>query len=59
MNQSQFQLATGVSGELAARWFVHIEKAMQQYGIANQLDKAMFLPRWEQNPVVIRGWWKT
>ncbi|EAY4270154.1 glycoside hydrolase family 19 protein [Salmonella enterica] len=43
MNQSQFQLATGVSGELAARWFVHIEKAMQQYGITNPLDQAMFL----------------
>ncbi|WP_241190909.1 glycoside hydrolase family 19 protein [Enterobacter asburiae] len=43
MNQSQFQQAAGVSGELAARWFVHIEKAMQQYGITNPLDQAMFL----------------
>lgn len=43
MNQSLFQQATGVSGELAARWFVHIETAMQQYGITNPLDQAMFL----------------
>ena len=43
MNQSQFQQAAGVSGELAARWFVHIEKAMQQYGITNPLDQAMFM----------------
>jgi putative chitinase len=44
MNQSQFQLATGVSGELAARWFVHIEKAMQQYGITNRWIRRCFYP---------------
>lgn len=43
MNQSQFQQATGVSGDLSARWFVHIDKSMQQYGITNPLDQAMFL----------------
>lgn len=43
MNQSQFQQATGISGELAARWFVHIDTAMRQYNIVNPLDQAMFL----------------
>ncbi|WP_048796181.1 MULTISPECIES: glycoside hydrolase family 19 protein [Serratia] len=43
MNQSQFQQAAGVNGDLAARWFSHIDAAMQQYGIINPLDQAMFL----------------
>lgn len=43
MNQSQFQQAAGVNVDLAARWFSHIDAAMQQYGIINPLDQAMFL----------------
>lgn len=43
MNQSQFQKATGLSVGLAARWFPHIEAAMQEYGITTPLDQAMFI----------------
>lgn len=43
MNQSQFQQAAGVNGDLAARWFIHIYAAMQQYSIITSLDQAMFL----------------
>lgn len=43
MNQSLFQQAAGVHGDLAARWFTHINAAMQQYSIINPLDQAMFL----------------
>lgn len=43
MNQSLFQQAAGVHGDLAARWFTHIYAAMQQYSIINPLDQAMFL----------------
>lgn len=43
MNQSTFQQAAGVSGPLAARWFVHLDAAMNQYGIVNPIDQAMFI----------------
>lgn len=43
MNQSQFQQAVGISAGLSARWFPHIEAAMQEYGITTPLDQAMFI----------------
>ncbi|ELC6294353.1 glycoside hydrolase family 19 protein [Enterobacter hormaechei] len=43
MNQSQFQKAAGLSAELAARWFPHIDAAMKEYGITAPLDQAMFI----------------
>lgn len=43
MTQDQFQKAADISAELAARWFPHINAAMQQYSIINPLDQAMFL----------------
>lgn len=43
MNQTQFQKAAGISAELAARWFPHIDAAMKEYGITAPLDQAMFI----------------
>lgn len=43
MNQSQFQKAAGISAELAARWFPHIDAAMKEYGIIAPLNQAMFI----------------
>lgn len=43
MNKSQFQKAANISAELAARWFPHIDAAMNKYGITNPLDQAMFI----------------
>lgn len=43
MNKSQFQEAADIGAELAARWFPHIDAAMNKYGITNPLDQAMFI----------------
>lgn len=43
MNQSQFQLAAGISAGLAARWFPHINAAMKEFGITEPTDQAMFI----------------
>ncbi|ECJ4470738.1 glycoside hydrolase family 19 protein, partial [Salmonella enterica subsp. enterica] len=43
MNESQFQQAAGISAELAARWFPHIDAAMSEFGITAPLDQVMFI----------------
>ncbi|MFV5927358.1 glycoside hydrolase family 19 protein [Klebsiella aerogenes] len=43
MNQSQFQLAAGISAGLTTRWFTHITAAMKEFGITAPLDQAMFI----------------
>lgn len=43
MNQSQFQKAAGLSAELAARWYPHIDAAMKEFGITAVNDQAMFI----------------
>ncbi|EPY7018606.1 glycoside hydrolase family 19 protein [Klebsiella pneumoniae] len=43
MNQTQFQMAAGISAGLAARWFPHIDAAMKEFGITAPLDLAMFI----------------
>ncbi|HEJ8711410.1 TPA: glycoside hydrolase family 19 protein [Klebsiella michiganensis] len=43
MNQSQFQRAAGISAGLAARWFPHIDTAMNEFSITSPLDRAMFI----------------
>ena len=43
MNVSQFQRAAGISAGLAARWFQHIDAAMNEFGINTALNKAMFI----------------
>ena len=43
MNQAQFQKATNVSAELAARWFQPVDAAMAEFGITSADDQAMFI----------------
>ncbi|MDX7185418.1 glycoside hydrolase family 19 protein [Klebsiella aerogenes] len=43
MNQSQFQLAAGISAGLTTRWFPHITAAMKEFGIITAVDQAMFI----------------
>lgn len=43
MNQTQFQKAAGVSVELASRWYQPISDAMNEFGIINKVDMAMFI----------------
>lgn len=43
MNTQQLQKAAGISAELAARWFPHIDAAMKESGITAALDRAMFI----------------
>lgn len=43
MDQSQFQLAAGISTGLTARWFPHITAAMKEFGITTAVDQAMFI----------------
>lgn len=43
MNQSQLQKAAGISAELAARWIQPISNAMNEFGITNPVDLAMFI----------------
>ncbi|MBA7800778.1 glycoside hydrolase family 19 protein [Citrobacter freundii] len=43
MNQSQFQQAAGISAGLSARWFLHIDAAMKEFGITAVNDQAMFI----------------
>ncbi|EIY9397446.1 glycoside hydrolase family 19 protein [Escherichia coli] len=43
MNQQLFQKAAGISAELAARWFPHIDAAMKEFGITAPADQAMFI----------------
>ncbi len=43
MKQAQFQKAAGLSAELAARWYPHINAAMKEFGITAVNDQAMFI----------------
>lgn len=43
MNQSQFQMAAGISAWLAARWFQPVDAAMKEFGITAPADQAMFI----------------
>lgn len=43
MTQEQFQQATGISAELAARWFPHIEATFKEFGITSVIEQAMFI----------------
>ena len=43
MNQSQFQQAAGTSAGVSARWFLHIDAAMKEFGITKPDDRAMFI----------------
>ncbi|WP_313141124.1 glycoside hydrolase family 19 protein [Leclercia sp.] len=43
MNQAQFQKAAGLSAELAARWYPHIDEAMKEFGITTVNYQAMFI----------------
>ena len=43
MNQSQFQQAAGISADVSARWFPHIDAAMKEFGITAVNDQAMFI----------------
>lgn len=43
MNKSQFQKATNISADLAARWFQLIDAAMTEFGITSADDQAMFI----------------
>lgn len=43
MDINQFQRASGISQELATRWYKHFTAAMQEFGITNPKDKAMFI----------------
>ncbi|EKO1175641.1 glycoside hydrolase family 19 protein [Escherichia coli] len=43
MNQTQFQKAAVISAGLAARWFQPLIAAMQEFGITDPKDKAMFI----------------
>ncbi len=43
MTKTQFQRAAGISAELAARWFPHIDAAMTEFGITGPAAQAMFI----------------
>lgn len=43
MDINKFQRATGVSHELAIRWYPHITAAMNEFGIIKPKDQAMFI----------------
>jgi putative chitinase len=43
MNKEKFAKAAGISAGLAARWFPHFIAAMEEFGIVNPLDQAMFI----------------
>lgn len=43
MNQSQFQLAAGLSEDMAARWFTPVDAAMRAFAIDSMPDRAMFI----------------
>ncbi len=43
MEIKQFQRAAGISEALAARWFLHITAAMNEFGIIKPDDQAMFI----------------
>lgn len=43
MNQSQFQQAAVISAGLAARWFQPVTDAMEEFGITEPKDTAMFI----------------
>ena len=43
MNQTQFQKAANISAGLAARWFPHIDAALNEFGITAPADIAMFI----------------
>ena len=43
MNLNQFQRAAGISAELAAHWYSHIDAAMTWFGITDPQAKAMLI----------------
>jgi len=43
MTQEQFQQAAGISAELAARWFPHIDATFKEFGITSVIEQAMFI----------------
>lgn len=43
MDINQFQRSSGISQQLATRWYPHITAAMQEFGIAKSEDQAMFI----------------
>lgn len=43
MNLNQFERAAGISAELAARWYTHIDAAITEFGVKSPLEKAMFI----------------
>lgn len=43
MNQQQFQAATGLSNDLAGRWYAAVSQAMMESGIAAPVAQAMFI----------------
>ncbi len=43
MTQEQFQQAAGISAELVARWFPHIEATFKEFGITSVIEQAMFI----------------
>ncbi|WAT06477.1 glycoside hydrolase family 19 protein [Rouxiella badensis] len=43
MNEKTFQKAAGISAELAARWFPHVNAAMNEFGITTPARQAAFI----------------
>lgn len=43
MGINKFQRATGISHELATRWYPHITAGMNEFGIIKSEDQAMFI----------------
>ncbi|EMR6462373.1 MULTISPECIES: glycoside hydrolase family 19 protein [Citrobacter] len=43
MDINQFRRAAGISEQLAARWYLHIIAAMNEFGITKPDDQAMFI----------------
>lgn len=43
MDINKFQRSSGISQQLATRWYPHITAAMQEFGIAKSEDQAMFI----------------
>ena len=43
MNEKTFQKAAGISAELSARWFPHVNAAMNEFGITTPARQAAFI----------------
>lgn len=43
MTKEQFKLAAGISDSMAEKWYNHIYNAMNEFGIIENIDKAMFI----------------